>query len=429
MSAIRRAPSGSDDAGPGGGAVRQHGRIIFTLLAIALALRVAAVFLAPMTKLVDDDHMYDEIARNLVAGRGYSLDQPTAMVPPLYPLFLAGVYALFGRSFVAVGIVQSIVDVVTALLVAVACRRLWRDPSVPAWALALYALYPPFLLSARMLMTETLFTLLLIASVLIVLSMLGSASSPARAAAAGALAGLGAQCRPTMLLLPFLLAAFVVVLRPLRRRRYAEAALIVVTAVTLQVPWTLRNYATFGTLVPGSTIGGWTFWMGTPPDPGRSPLNLHPGLAPERVLRAVDSMPPIAADRFLFREGIKNIRERPSAYAALAAKRVVRLWLNLGYDEAPSVRTIALAVVNALLLALAALGLIRLWRTGRTAAALLALVLGYFTAVHSLTHAQVRHSFPLYAPLIVLSAGGAAAAAEWLAFRRSARPAPAVARQ
>lgn len=280
MTASRRAPSGSDDAGPDGTALGHPGRIILALLAIALLLRIAAVFLAPMTELVDDDHMYDEIARNLVAGRGYSLDRPTAMVPPLYPLFLAGVYALFGRSFVAVGIVQSIVDVVSALLVAVACRRLWRDPSVPAWALALYALYPPFLISARMLMTESLFTLLLIASGLIVLSMLGSASSPARAAAAGALAGLGAQCRPTMLLLPFLLAAFVVVLRPLRPRRYAEATLIVVTAVTIQVPWT---YATFGALVPGSTIGGWTFWMGTPPDPGKPPLKLHPVRAPKQA--------------------------------------------------------------------------------------------------------------------------------------------------
>src|ERR671918_1753533 len=55
---------------------------------------------------------------------GFLPDVPSAYIQPLYAWFLAGLYFPFGRSWLAVGLVQTLVAVVTALVVYEIGRRL-----------------------------------------------------------------------------------------------------------------------------------------------------------------------------------------------------------------------------------------------------------------------------------------------------------------
>jgi hypothetical protein len=73
---------------------------LFVIFLIALFLRLAVVWTlaAPPEK---DALQYHKIALNQLAGYGHSLEpgKPTTLRPPLYPLFLTGIYALTGADY------------------------------------------------------------------------------------------------------------------------------------------------------------------------------------------------------------------------------------------------------------------------------------------------------------------------------------------
>src|SRR5918992_2656950 len=93
---------------------------LVVLPAVAFALRLAYGATLPGQIVVSfeaDPLTYDQIARNLVAGRGFSgasfyyppgTDVPTAFWDALYPLFLAGIYSVAGHSIPAVRVVQAL---------------------------------------------------------------------------------------------------------------------------------------------------------------------------------------------------------------------------------------------------------------------------------------------------------------------------------
>src|SRR5882724_4911587 len=99
-------------------------------LAIGVALTIAAagfrLFLSLRLPNDDDDdgRFYAQIARNLLDHRGYSGEEEEPYVPtyvrvPGYPLFLAGIYFVFGRdNNTAVRIIQSSLDTATCWLMA-----------------------------------------------------------------------------------------------------------------------------------------------------------------------------------------------------------------------------------------------------------------------------------------------------------------------
>ena len=89
----------------------------------ALALRLAAVINLPTYRQVPtvDDAQYDTLAVNLLAGKGFTLDsatgKPTSWRMPLYPLFLASIYSIFGHNYLAVRIIQCIMSALLCIMI------------------------------------------------------------------------------------------------------------------------------------------------------------------------------------------------------------------------------------------------------------------------------------------------------------------------
>src|SRR6185369_354715 len=121
----------------------------------------------------DDGRLYARIAMNVLVHRSYSIDteepySPTYVRVPGYPLFLAGVYSVFGRdNNTAVRIIQSFLDTATCWLVALLALA-WAPA---AWerakrrramliALALAAACPFTAIYTTTILTETWATLL-----------------------------------------------------------------------------------------------------------------------------------------------------------------------------------------------------------------------------------------------------------------------------
>ena len=122
---------------------------------VATILRLAYVATLPPINIVTfeaDPITYDQIARKILSGRGYSgasfyyppgSDTLTSFWDPLYPYFLATIYAVAGPSIPAVRIVQSIIGGVSVGLIAHVGTRLGSTGTgliASAWA----TIYPFF---------------------------------------------------------------------------------------------------------------------------------------------------------------------------------------------------------------------------------------------------------------------------------------------
>ena len=78
-------------------------KILIVLTIFVLAFSVRLIFITNMNGgLEADETEYDRLASNLVESKGYinSFDGvPTSHRPPLYPVFLALIYTIFGHNY------------------------------------------------------------------------------------------------------------------------------------------------------------------------------------------------------------------------------------------------------------------------------------------------------------------------------------------
>src|SRR3989441_6656175 len=121
----------------------------------------------------DDGRLYARIAVNVLEHRSYSIEteepySPTLIRVPGYPLFIAGVYAVFGRdNNRAVRIVQAVLDTITCWLIALLALA-WAPAGWPldkrrrlfliALAMAVCCPFPAIYVTT--ILTETCTTLL-----------------------------------------------------------------------------------------------------------------------------------------------------------------------------------------------------------------------------------------------------------------------------
>ncbi len=226
---------------------------------LALALLVLAsklLFLHAFVKSPDllfydpDSEGYYNLAVNLIDHGSFSRRSAPPFLPdntrtPLYPLFVAGVFLVFGKSLSALATVQIIISAATAWLIFDVGRRV-AGVGVAVTAALLFAFDLSGFVYAHAILTETLFTFVMLAAVAVLMRALRR-SSALPFAAAGMLAGLAALCRPVALYF-FVPAIAIIVFADWHNRPQAIARSVLFLAAfgaTLS-PWIVRNQRTFG---------------------------------------------------------------------------------------------------------------------------------------------------------------------------------------
>jgi len=234
--------------------------VFLSILFVALALRVA-VFLvaAPHAErfVTDDSSGYVTLAQNLKASYWNPTSELLALGlerPPVYPLFLAAWEQAGALPWSAI-LGQILLDEVALILTFLLLRSLVG--TIPTLtALLILALDFAVVQQSNLLLTETLFTVLVVASALGLLKGLHSGRL-AFSAVGGLLLGLGVLTRPIGLYLPFvLLPASWYLGRHLKRRQHLGVLVAFALSFGLTVgPWVGRNYALTGVPLV-STIEG-----------------------------------------------------------------------------------------------------------------------------------------------------------------------------
>lgn len=353
---------------------------------------------------------------------GFLPGVPSAYTQPLYAWLLAGVYWPFGRSWLAVGLMQLLLAVATALVVLALGTRV-GDVRVGVIAALITTLHP-YVIWHDMHINRELVDGLLLAVITLLALMAYERRSVSYAIATGAALGLAILGNSRLVLLPLWLAPFLVWrLRP-GVRAVAIAVAVCAVAGAVVAPWAVRNKVQVGCFTVTTDAralwkannsntyeilanGGWI--DDVPELPGVPPW---PEKAAEEALATGKPVPvdECAQMRF-YQEQVKTFwREHPGEKARLSAQAVRMLWspfLSVKADDAGQQGLSDLAqrtiepVYAILLYALAVAGA---FFAPRRYLALAALLLSYNTFAAMVFAGTIRYRVPWDFVLAVLAA-------------------------
>lgn len=399
--------------------------IFLTLLGLAfrlyLAWRTNQTLPDTPARLTGDEPGYERFAYDLL--NGYFFERPGRT--PVYPFFVAGCYAIFGRSPASVVYVQAFLGATTIPLTFILARRFTGAQSSLV-AAGLMAIDLSLIFHVRRVQTEVLYTPLIL---LTVLGLLWALEQPQwqTFSLAGALLAITNLCRPTAMLFP----AIVPLLMPREWPFKRKIALFVAyfgAIIIITAPWTYHNYRTHNTFLIYS-VSTALLWQGSPEF-----YHLAYEKLPKRHMVQIwqEELNParngghnaftIEGDRYFTKRAIASILREPALYLWYCLQKVVFFWLGNPVSDWPdhamfnvevmrrffSPQQIVCILAVRILPVIAALGMIVLRHRWREFLPLLA-VCGYFTLVHALTYAEVRYSEPLHPILAVVIATAAGA--------------------
>jgi 4-amino-4-deoxy-L-arabinose transferase-like glycosyltransferase len=432
----------STDTNPAQGGLRVPTRVwvphrtLLAILALSLAVRLLLVWAAAATptQIVDEQH-YATLAANLVAGHGlaWGPDEPTSIRPPLYPAFVAALWSLTGPgNLLVVRLAQIPLALLSVVVLYLIGRRLF-DTRTALLAAAGLAFYPSLLFSGVLVLTETLFTLLLLLTILGAVTLFERPTLPAALMTGAALAA-AALTRSVMwpfilLMVPLALAA--IPARP--ARRVALAGVLVVGYLAVIAPWAVRNTRLQETFTVVDTMGGLNLMMGnyayTPEDRPWDAISLEGDRAWSHTL------PPARPDGRRWTEGTKEKWAQAQARAYILANPWITLrrsalkfadfWglerdffagVYRGLYSPPAwfAALAALSTVLAFILA-ATLGAAGAWLAPPAswrAHALLVLLVLFVTGIHTLVFGHARYHLPLV-PILLLYAAAFISRRAW----------------
>lgn len=323
----------------------RFGRVLFLDL-FFLALLVRLIFLIPVLLafargeppyLGGDWGAFHDWGEKILSGSGMvTAGQPTAEYTPLYPLFIASVYALAGPVPWFILLAQTILGALTCTIVAAAAKGLVVHPVGGRYAAltagVFYALYPPLIKSEHLIMTESLFVFW-VAICLLILVLLERRMTLMGMAWLGLAGALGSLTKPSLAILPFVTGGALVLKEWIQTRRIGtgavKALVLVLVFIAVLSPWVVRNYRSLGQFVPLGTEGGIVFYDG---------LNLKDGWKPgfrthdEVTAQASKIESEMDRSAFLFRAGWKKLTDDPSRIPFLVGIKTVFFWSPFDWE-------------------------------------------------------------------------------------------------
>ena len=309
-------------------------RRLQVVLLIALIARLGfAMTRDGLTDASDEVH-WDGAARAYWLS-GLSHSDSGTYRPPLFPLTLAALYGLAGHHILLARLVQVAIGTLTCLIFFALGRQL-GDERVGLVAALMGALYPMFVFFSGILMAEAMFTGLLVLTLWLAVSW-ERRDTPANSLLLGGIIGLASLCKPVMLAwLPLLLAGW------LWRGagKWRSRTIVFAAAAIVILPWTARNAALTGHLVPISSNVGMNLLIGHEPEAMGSYRGevdyfaLARGLAPQ-----VDD--PVDLDHAMTRQVLAWTVAEPLRFVALALRKFKIFWSPI-----PSEDSALLAIVG-----------------------------------------------------------------------------------
>ena len=398
---------------------------LFAIFLLALALRGTFLYLYVVQHnaraLSTIPFLFEpgNIAYSLATGNGFSNPfrvetGPTAWMTPVYPLLLAAIFRLFGtytlNAFIAAASFNAVCSALTCFPLWLAARRIANTPTA-VLATVLWAVFPTAIILPYESLFDASLSTLLATSLLAATLAIVESGRVRHWCAYGFLWGLALMTNAAFVaLLPFLFGWAEYQSHRNALYHFRNAALAAAMTLLCCVPWTVRNFREFHTLVPLRSVGGLALWLGNNEHAGsNSVAGLHP------ISNQAERDHYVEVGEILYmREkqslAMDYIFSHPAAEASLISERFTAFWTGGGtslFRDLARAKTARfhLVVLSNLLAAFGSLAaLVLLWRTRSAYRVPLAAFPLVYPLVYYLALAPPRYRHPIDPALLLLTA-------------------------
>jgi len=198
----------------------------------------------PVQNLAADQ--YFQIANNLINSSIFSLDglSPTALRMPGYPFFLTILFRIF-HNWWAILLVQNMISALTALFIYLISKK-WLSFGYAITASFIWALEPYAIDSSQQFLTETLYTFILVSSVLFFLKYKDFIGKKIFITSIlGLMLAILTYIKPVSLFLP-IIYALSLIKNNFSKKTFIQITSLLFVYIALLFPWAFRNYSLFG---------------------------------------------------------------------------------------------------------------------------------------------------------------------------------------
>jgi len=400
--------------------------LLWGILLFSLAIRLGLIF--TITEPIDRDAKeYFDIARNLVAGNGFSIDgiEPTARRSPGYPVCLAGVIAVFGPTPQALYVFQALINILTIFLVFLTMKYLKIKNHLRLFVTLLFSLSTTFIY-VNVLYAEII-TMGMVALILFLsLHPVLNGQSWLQSLLIGFAIGVLIYLRPTFLYLPIFMLAGVVIMKIFNRSFPVKNFLVMIGIALLTLaPWTIRNYITFQQFIPLVSAGGGELWGANFEIAERTVWNSVSDIQKYENQRTTNHAlqnkliaeyrakykltKPEDLNRFLSKQGKAIILAHPFRYALLSLNRLMIFWFSppIGSTTLKAISPVLFVIILLIKYSLTILAIFGLWKIVRQdfpGAFVWLMILLYLTLLHAAAHSIQRYFLPVI-PLVYFGLG------------------------
>lgn len=292
------------------------------LFGVSILVRIAS-WLFYGSWLAGDSPDYIDLARNLAFNNAFAFSGNngeliyTAFRPVLYPAFIALLWTDVEPPISAIVLIQILLAGITVVMLYSLAHRYFTRRIAFLSAL-LFALSPMAIRYTLTMMSETLFTFLLVGA-----CYFWSRRQPI---VSGISFGFSLLARPILFPLLLILPAFSLLPRFRQFRR--DLVIIAAVSITLTVPWMIRNSSLTGQFTLTQSSGfGTNLLFGTI----ETPLfgdDVWSWITKLPLTQNVDGLNEIEQDRRKFRVALERIRNNPIQWVKVRAKQYPRLFLD-----------------------------------------------------------------------------------------------------
>jgi 4-amino-4-deoxy-L-arabinose transferase-like glycosyltransferase len=362
---------------------------------------------------------YDQLATNLADGNGYrfyAYTAPTLLREPGYPMVLAAIYMLFGRTFTLVLLANIVLASFAAYLITRIARILSASRLVVLGAPLLFLFHPGTLIAESRGGVEILFGLLLMLYMVTVYRAIRTGKWWGYLVC-GAVLGLAVLVRSTPILFPIALLAYLLFVERQRLAAFRNVGAMVMAMFVVLSPWIGRNYVLTSQFVPTASVLGVSaqagLYLSTHPTIGNAQVDTEAFLERNRLAQQLgyhfkpgyyqyfySSADEVAFSRYLFKTVLDEYRKRPLLFIKTIVCNLVNFWC-----AGKNWKSVAMdMVLQFLLVGSAAVGVVACIRNGRLGAVgPMALLILYIVGVSLPILAQARYSAPLIPFLSILA--------------------------
>ena len=396
--------------------VNTRNQLIFLIFLSAFFIRWGFVVFYPGGKMLsqevlcDDGYKYDQWAMNILNHGCLQLSIKDALGElfpspfPLYSIFLSVVYFIFGHNLVILRLVQAALGALTCIVVYFLAKEVSEDETVSLISAIIMALHYPSVTAVGYVMTESLFTLILVCAALLLIRAVKSPRSFLYWLC-GLCWGLAALCRPVIWGFAPVLAVYVSYVLLRHKAGFIKYFFLFILGISLAlVPWSARNYKVYGIFTPAFG-GGFGLYLGNSPlaTGGSGGWDSPQDVRVEKdIEQRYHKLSPLELDSLFRRRAVEFVINNPRRVIILAMKKFINMWRPY-YDTArPANRIIYVATDLLFIFPYSIAGMVICRR--KRIYTLFYLLVGYYIFIHMILVSLLRFRLPLMPFLAIFAA-------------------------